>query len=119
MKKLLLTTAIMFAPFIVPAHAGDVITGEVLAFACRGNVPDLEKDKKTEEYVGFCNAYLHGWDDARFAFLQGTTTFCPPSVSYKDMSVIFFDYLAVHKEARKLPAAEALMLAFKATWPCH
>jgi Rap1a immunity proteins len=95
------------------------MTGELLAFACRGNVPNLERDKDTEEYAKFCNAYLHGWDDARFAFLKGTTTFCPPTVTYKDMSVIFFDYLAVHKEARKLPAAEALMLAFKARWPCN
>jgi Ssp1 endopeptidase immunity protein Rap1a len=118
MKKLLITTVIVCAPLIVPAQASDM-TGELLAFACRGNVPNLERDKDTEEYAKFCNAYLHGWDDARFAFLKGTTTFCPPTVTYKDMSVIFFDYLAVHKEARKLPAAEALMLAFKARWPCN
>jgi hypothetical protein len=60
-----------------------------------------------------------GWDDARFDFLKGTTTFCPPEVNYKDMSVVFFDYLAKHKEARKLSASEALMLAFKNEWPCH
>jgi hypothetical protein len=35
------------------------------------------------------------------------------------MSVVFFDYMAVHKEAGKLPAAEALMLAFKDRFPCR
>jgi hypothetical protein len=35
------------------------------------------------------------------------------------MSVVFFDYLATHKEARKLPAAEALMMAFKDKFPCQ
>ena len=116
-KRLLLTTAIIFVPFIIPAHASG-ITAEVLAYACRGNVPDMKKEKDTEQNAGFCNAYISGWDDARFAFLQGTTTFCPPQVTHKDMSVVFFDYLATHKEARKLPAAEALMLAFKDRWPC-
>jgi hypothetical protein len=118
MKKLLFTTAITFAPFIIPAHASD-ITAEVLAYACKGNVPDLKKEKDTQENTALCNSYINGWDDARFAFLQGTTTFCPPKISVKDMSVVFFDYLATHKEARKLPAAEALMLAFKDRWPCN
>jgi Rap1a immunity proteins len=117
MKSLLLATAITFAPFIIPARASS-ITAEVLAYACRGNVPDLKKEKDTEQNAGFCNAYISGWDDARFAFLQGTTAFCPPQATYKDMSVVLFDYLVTHKEARKLPAAEALMLAFKDKWPC-
>jgi hypothetical protein len=117
MKRLLLATAITFAPFIIPAHASG-IAAEALACACRGNVPDLKREKDTEENAALCNAYISGWDDARFAFLQGTTTFCPPQITLKDMSVVFFDYLATHKEARKLPAAEALMLAFKDKWPC-
>jgi hypothetical protein len=104
-------------PFEAPAPSG--VTGEVLALACSSNVPGIKREKNTEDHAKFCNVYIHGWDDARFAFLQGTTTYCPPKITYKEMSVIFFDYLATHKEARKLPAAEALMLAFKDKWPCH
>jgi hypothetical protein len=118
MKKLLLATVITFAPFILPAHASDV-TGELLAYACEGNVPGMKREKDTEKKLHFCNGYINGWDDARFAFLQGTRTFCPPAMTVKEMSVIFFDYLAAHREARELPAAEALMLAFKDKWPCH
>jgi Rap1a immunity proteins len=114
MKKLLLA----IVPFIVPAHASD-LTGEALALACEGNVPGMKRDKNAEAYATFCNAYINGWDDARFAFLHGTRTYCPPTITVKEMSPIFFDYLATHKEARKLPAAEALMLAFKDKWPCH
>jgi hypothetical protein len=117
MKRPLLATAIILAPLITLAHASN-ITDEALAYACKGNVPGLKKEKDTEENIGFCNSYIYGWDDARFAFLQGTTTFCPPQVTAKDMSIILFDYLATHKDARKLPAAEALMLAFKDKWPC-
>jgi hypothetical protein len=118
MKGLILATAITFAPFIIPAHASS-FTGELLAYACKGNVPGMKMEQDTEQKIGFCNAYITGWDDARFAFLKGTTTFCPPKLTYKDMSVVFFDYLAAHSEARQLPAAEALMLAFKDKWPCH
>jgi hypothetical protein len=118
MKNLLLATVITCARFIVPAHASD-LTGEALAYACEGNVPDMKRGEKSEEYAKFCNAYINGWDDARFAFLQGTTTYCPPKITVKEMSVVFFDYLATHIEPRKLPAAEALMLAFKDKWPCQ
>src|SRR5262245_37934200 len=79
----------------------------------------MKREKNTEEYAKFCNAYITAWDDARFAFLQGTTTYCPPKITVKALSVIFFDYLATHKEARKIPAPEALMLAFKDKWPCQ
>jgi hypothetical protein len=81
-----------------------------------GNVPNLKRDKDDAKYSAFCNSYINGWDDARFALLQGTRTFCPPSVSIKEMSVVFFDYVASHAEARKLSAAETLMLAFKNNW---
>jgi Rap1a immunity proteins len=118
MKKLLLAIVITFTPFILPAQASN-LTGDALAFACQANVPDMKRDKKTEEYAKFCNTYINGWDDARFAFLQGTITYCPPRITLKEMSVIFFDYLATHREAGKLPASEALMLAFKDMWPCH
>ena len=118
MKKLLLATVITFTPFILPAYASD-LTGEALALACSANVPDLKRDKKSKEFAQFCNTYINGWDDAEFAFLQGTETYCPPTITVKEMSVIFFDYLATHREARKLPAAEALMLAFKDKWPCR
>jgi hypothetical protein len=118
MKKLLLATVITFTPFILPAHASDV-TGELLALACAGNVPGTKREKDTEKYLQFCNAYINGWDDARFSFLQGTRTYCPPTITVKEMSVIFFDYLATHREERKIPAAEALMLAFKDKFPCH
>lgn len=108
---------IAFAPFM--AHATD-LTGEALALACQGNVPGFAaRDKKTEEYAKFCNTYINAWDDARFAFLQGTVTYCPPRITAKELSVVFFDYLATHPEVRKLPAAEALMTAFKGTWPCN
>jgi hypothetical protein len=118
MKMLLLATVIAFAPFMLPAHASN-LTGDALALACSANVPDLKKDKNTEKYADFCNTYINGRDDARFAFLQGTTTYCPPTITVKETSVIFFDYLATHSEARKLPAAEALMVALKDKWPCH
>jgi Rap1a immunity proteins len=96
------------------------LTGAALAYACRGNVPGFTgRDKKTEESARFCNTYINGWDDARFAFLQGTVTYCPPGITAKELSVVFFDYLATHREARKLPAAEALMAAFKDKWPCR
>jgi hypothetical protein len=100
-------------------HSVSELKGEALALACSANAPDLKRDKNTEKYAEFCNSYINGWDDARFAFLQGTTTYCPPRITVKEMSILFFDYLATHREARKLPAAEALMLAFKDKWPCH
>jgi hypothetical protein len=118
MKKLLLATAITFAPFIVPAHASD-LTGDSLALACEGNLPDVKRQKNTDDYIKLCNSYINGWDDARFAFLHGTTTYCPPKITVKEMSIVFFDYMATHREAKDLPAAEALMLAFKHEWPCH
>ena len=71
MKKLNLVSIIAFALLPVPAHATD-LTGEVLAMACEGNMPGKES-KKTEEYAKFCIAYINGWDDARFAFLKGTS----------------------------------------------
>jgi hypothetical protein len=111
-------TSVPFDVPAPPAHASE-ITGEVLALACSGNVPGMKREKNTEEYAKFCNTYINAWDDARFAFLQGTTTYCPPKITVKEMSVIFIDYMATHKEAAKLPAAEALMLAFKDKWPCH
>ncbi|OSI23731.1 hypothetical protein BST65_20695 [Bradyrhizobium canariense] len=82
-------------------------------------MPGLKRDKKPDEYAKFCNAYINGWNDARVAFLQGTRTFCPPNVTVKDMSVVFFDYMAEHKEARDMPAAQALMQAFKDKFPCQ
>ncbi len=117
MKNLLLATVISFTPFMLPAQASDV-TGELLALTCAANVPGLKRDKDTEKYQQFCNAYINGWDDARFAFLQGTRTYCPPKITVKELSVIFFDYLAAHKDSREIPAAEALMAAFKDKWPC-
>jgi len=118
MKKLLLATVVTVTPFAVPAH-GSNLTGEALALACWGNVPGMKRDKDTDQYVTFCNAYINGLDDARVAFLQGTRTYCPPTIAVKEMSVIFIDYLTTHREARKLPAAEALVLAFKDKWPCY
>lgn len=106
-------------PFEVPAPPRSGVTGEVLALACSANVPGLKRETNTEDHAKFCNSYITGWDDARFTFLQGTTTYCPPQITVKALSVVFFDYLATHEEARKLPAAEALMLAFKDKWPCQ
>lgn len=124
MKKLS-RSQILFLAFVLasvafkaPLHATD-LTGEALAFACAANVPGLKREKNADDHAKFCNAYINGWDDARFAFLQGTRTFCPTGMTVKEMSVIFFDYLAGHKEARDLPAAEALMLAFKDKFPCQ
>ncbi|WP_439361821.1 Rap1a/Tai family immunity protein [Bradyrhizobium sp. DASA03007] len=93
--------------------------GAALALACAGNVPGLKKDRKADDYAKFCNAYINGWDDARIAFMQGTRTFCPTGLPVKEMSVIFFDYMMAHKEARDVPAADALMLAFKDKFPCE
>jgi hypothetical protein len=118
MKKLILFIAVGFAPFVLPTQAG-AMTADVLAYACEGNVPNTKKEKNTDERVRFCNAYITGWDEARFAFLQGKTTYCPPDTTTKDVSVVFFDYMTTHREAKDLPAAEALMLAFKNKWPCR
>ena len=95
------------------------VTGESLAYACMANVPEMKRDRDSEKRSQFCNTYLNAWDDARYSFLKGTRTYCPPAVTIKDMSVIFFDYMAGNREARDLPAADALMLAFKARWPCR
>ncbi len=94
-------------------------TGEVLALACGSNLPDSKKDKDSDRFSQLCNTYINGWEDALFAFGQETKPFCPPAVTVKQMSIVFFDYLASHKEERKLPAAQALMLAFKDKWPCR
>jgi hypothetical protein len=118
MRSLLLAIVMTFSPFIVPAHATDV-TGGALAFACLGNVPNVKRRKNEDDYVNFCNTYINAWDDAVFAFLQGPKPYCPPKRTIKELSIDFFDYMATHKEARDLPAAKALMLAFKDRWPCH
>jgi hypothetical protein len=99
MNKLLLAAVITLTPFMLPAHASD-LTGEALALACASNVPDIKNNKNKEEYSKFCNAYINGWDDARFAFLQGTRTYCPPRITVKEMSVIFFDYLATQRSKK-------------------
>ena len=118
MRKLLATVAVL-AALVGAASPVYALTAEALAFACMGNVPDLKKDKNTAENVKLCHGYITGWDDARFAFLQGTTTYCPPpTFTTKEASVVFFDYVATHRETKDLPAAETLMLAFKAKWPC-
>ena len=101
-----------------PAQASNV-RGESLAYACMANVPGAKRDKDSEKLLQFCNTYINAWDDARYSFLKGTRTFCPPTVTIKEMSVVFFDYMAGRPEARDLPAADALMLAFKAKWPCR
>ncbi|QQO16867.1 hypothetical protein JJB99_12340 [Bradyrhizobium diazoefficiens] len=118
LRKLLLAFVFSLAAFKAPLHASD-LTGEALAFACSANVPDLKREKNADDHAKLCNAYINGWDDARIAFLQGTRTFCPTGMTVKEMSVIFFDYLAGHREARELPAAQALMLAFKDNFPCQ
>lgn len=115
--KMLFATMIAFPLFVFQSHASD-LTGEALAFSCQGNVPGLKREKNTDQYVKFCNGYINGWDDARFAFLRGTKTYCAPDVTVRELSAVFFDYLATHKDARTLPAAEALMSAFKEKWPC-
>jgi hypothetical protein len=79
----------------------------------------VKREKDSEKLSQFCNTYINAWDDARYAFLKGTRTYCPPTITIKEMSAVFFDYMAGHREARDLPAAEALMLAFKAKWPCR
>jgi hypothetical protein len=79
----------------------------------------MEKDKDTEENAIFCAAYFGGWDDALSITLKENVPYCPREVRIKEMIVVFYNYLAAHEEARKLRAAEALMLAFKDKWPCH
>ena len=102
----------------LPTQASNV-TGETLAYACRVNLPEAKREKDSEKLAQFCNTYINAWDDARYSFLKGTRTYCPPAITVKQMSVIFFDYMAGHPETRDLPAADALMLAFKAKWPCR
>jgi len=94
------------------------LSGEALALACAGNVPNLKREKNSEMHAMLCNVYINAWEDTVVAFVEGKP-FCPPSITLKEMSVVFFDYLASHKDARELNAAEALMLAFKDKWPCH
>jgi len=118
MRTVLVTAVILLAAFCVRADATDM-TGEALAFACASNVPGMKQERNSERHAYLCNAYINGWDDARVAFLQGTRTFCPPAITVKEMSVVFFDYLASHNEARKMPAAQALMSAFKDKFPCQ
>ena len=115
MRTLIAMLAVLM--MALPSHATD-LTGEALALACEGNVPNMQTPKNSERYVQFCNAYINGWDDARFAFFRGRATYCPPRITAKELSVVFFDYMALHAEARDLPAAEALMVAFKHKWPC-
>jgi hypothetical protein len=43
----------------------------------------------------------------------------PFRITVKEMSVVFSHYWAAHQEVGKIPAAEALMLAFKNKWPCR
>lgn len=116
MKRILLAISLGF--LATSSHASDM-TGDSLALACMGNVPDTERNKNTDDYIKLCNSYINGWDDARFAFLHGTTTYCPPPLTIKEMSVVFFDYMSSHRQAKNLPAAQALMLAFKDHFPCH
>lgn len=101
-RKLLLGTvaALVLATAPFTARASEW-TGDVLAYACLGNVPGAKMDKQTAKNAMGCNAYINGWDDARFAFLQGTTTYCPPEITVKETSVVFFDYVAAHPEAKK------------------
>ena len=104
MRALFLAGA-MTLSLSVPGNASN-LTGEALALACAGNVPGLKKEKDTEQYARFCNAYINGWDDARFAFLQGARTYCPPGLTVKEMSAVFFDYLASHKVAALMRQAD-------------
>jgi hypothetical protein len=117
MRKILLAT--LLACSVSQAHATD-LTGEALALACAENVPGMaSKDKKkSEQYAEFCNSYINGWDDARYYFRKGTRTYCPPRITAKELSVVFFDFLASHKEVRQIPAAEALYIAFSERFPC-
>jgi hypothetical protein len=120
MRKLLFVSVVVLLAAAKPPQAwASEITGDALAYTCQGNAPGAKTDQKTQKYAEFCNAYINGWDDARFAFLQGTTTYCPPRITVKELSVVFIDYWATHREVGKLPAAEALMTAFKEAWPCH
>ncbi len=90
----------------------------MLAYACSGNLPNAKRQQDTEKLPQFCNTYINAWDDARYSFLKGSRTFCPPKITVKEMRVVFFDYMATHREGREAPAVEALMLAFKAKWAC-
>ena len=116
MRALLFAGAIVLG-LSVTGNASS-LTGESLAFACAGNVPGLKKDRDSDKRVELCNIYINAWDDTVSAFMR-TRPFCPPGVTIKEMSVIFFDYLATHKEARDLPAAEAVMQALKDKFPCQ
>jgi hypothetical protein len=57
MKRLLLATVITFTPFILPAHASD-LTGEALALACQGNVPDMKREKTQKNTPSFAMRIL-------------------------------------------------------------
>jgi Rap1a immunity proteins len=112
---LLLATA---ANAVVPAGDKEKkeheMTGEDLALYCVGNLPDKIKDK--EKRASQCIAYILGRDRATTAF--STEHFCSPTITIKDMSIVFLDYLASHREVGQLPAAKSLMTAFQGKWPC-
>jgi hypothetical protein len=93
------------------------MTGDGLAYFCMANVPgNPAKVRDNGKRANQCNAFISGWDKAAAAF--STEYFCSPTITFKDMSIVFIDYLVSHKEARELPAAKSLMTAFQAKWPC-
>ena len=116
---LLLATA---ANAIVPAAGNKEkirteTTGDELAYNCLGNVPRSPlKGREKEVRANLCTSFIEGWDRAMTAF--STERFCSPIMLFKDMSIVYVDYIISHRDAGKLPAAKALLIALQDRWPC-
>ena len=92
-------------------------TGDELAYNCLGNAsgsPLKGKDKEMRGYL--CSSFIEGWDRARVVF--STETYCSPVMSFKDLSLVYLEYVISHKDVGKIPAAKALLIAFQDKWPC-
>jgi hypothetical protein len=131
-KLLGFATATLMCFAVPQTHAKDVVvTAEMLALMCAGNVPDLidKKDKDQQKHVVYCNGYFTGMGDGIGLFRKhgktlGADGFCPPPMSVKEYSVVFFDYMATQSKERReqlkeLPAGDVIAMAFKDKWPCQ
>ena len=117
--RFVFVAALLAAMASTATPAAAFIEAELLAYSCLAQLPEAKPDKDANSRSVFCNAYIDGWEDAIYTFRQDEKPYCPPAITIKEMSVAFVDYVAAHREARHIPAAEAPMLAFKSKWPCR
>jgi hypothetical protein len=80
MKKLLLPAVITFAPFILSAYASN-LTGDALALACEGNVPNMKKEKMSMS--SFAMGILTGGTTQDSPSFRGQQLFVLPALQSK------------------------------------